>query len=116
LALFHKWVNAHPCPKVILHRTPALVNASLAKIGIAPAAPQLFESLWKIRGKHVDWTDIFGHEIANIHLHLKLGPFDLERWEMLRNMRVTEIHERRRQNPQVLGRLIKDVVEQGKGP
>jgi hypothetical protein len=113
LALFHKWVNQHPCPKVILHRTPDLVNASLKAIGLPPAPLRLFEALWKIKGKHVEWTDLFGHEMANIHLHLKLGPFDLERWEMLRNMKITEIHTRRRQDPQVLSRLMKDAFEHG---
>ena len=105
MAEFHSWVNKHPCPKVILHRTPALVNESLRKMGLPDYPPERFADLWKIHGLHAQWTDLFNENAVDIHLHLKLGPIDLDRWQMLRYLNITEDYTKRKQNPAVWARL-----------
>lgn len=108
LSLFHSWVNKHPCPKVILHRTPALVNDSLARMGLPVCPAELFASLWKVDGLHAQWTDLFNDNAIDIHLHLRLGPFDTERWKMLRYLNVTEDYTKRQQNPLVWEQLQRE--------
>jgi hypothetical protein len=112
MARFHPWVNKHPAPKVILHRTPDLVNDSLVRLGLPPCPQQLFLDLWKIRGLHVEWTDLFNENAANLHAHLKLGPFDAARHGLLRDMRITANWQerQRRQNPEVVARIVKEMA------
>jgi len=105
LAEFHVWVNKHACPKVILHRSPDLVNESLERMGLPAYRPELFLNLWKIRGLHVEWTQLFGEEAPAIFEHLKLGRFDEERWQMLRFLEITEKYTLRCQHPKVWARL-----------
>lgn len=59
LGMFPSWVNLQHCPKVILHRDPKEVNASLLAMGLPPVHPQLFHNLDQIEGLHVPWTDLF---------------------------------------------------------
>lgn len=59
LGLFPDWVAAHPAPKVILHRDPQEVNASLARLGLPAVDPRLFYNLEHIEGLHVPWTNLF---------------------------------------------------------
>jgi hypothetical protein len=88
LGLMPEWVNAHPCPKVILHRSPDEVKASLAAIGLPWPDPALFRKLWEIDGLHVQWSDLFT-DPGPIHWHLRRGGVDFARHKMLRSMRVT---------------------------
>ncbi|CAB4121183.1 hypothetical protein UFOVP154_42 [uncultured Caudovirales phage] len=56
IGAFPEWLNDHPASKVILHRDPVEVIASLDKIGMHGYQPI---DLDKINGLHVEWTDLF---------------------------------------------------------
>lgn len=105
IALFHEWVNAHPAPKVILHRPRDEVNASLAGEGLPRCPPLLFKALEQIKGLHVPWTDLF-RNARPIWDHL-LPPLSMNgrRHAFLCTMRVTAHWRARVQNPNVINRL-----------
>jgi hypothetical protein len=108
LGRFPEWVNAHPSPKVILHRPLEAINRSLQAVGLPWADPQLIENLWKCHGMHTAWSDLFTLPGAKaIHEHLEVGAFDQERWEMLRYLKVTSLWQERAraQNVDVARRL-----------
>lgn len=110
LGLMPEWVNAHPAPKVILHRSAHEVAASLRAIGLPPPAPALYAKLWDIEGLHVEWTDLF-IDPATIHGYLRRGRLDEARHKMLRSMRVTSKWTERAANhsPDALA-AMKDVL------
>jgi hypothetical protein len=109
LGWFPDWVNEHPAPKVILHRPKWEIDASLQKIGLPVCPRELLAGLWRIQGLHVPTYTLFDHRGASdIHMHLGLGPFDYRRWQRLKDMRVTVIPNRRRQNPDVMERLTRE--------
>lgn len=87
IALFPEWVNAHPARKVILHRDMKEVDASLENIGLTPISSHWEGVLDKIRGIHLDWTDVFENP-KHIYEYLLDRPFDAERHEQLREMNV----------------------------
>lgn len=87
IALFPEWVNAHPARKVILHRPLHEVDASLTRIGLTPCGAQWEGALERIRGVHLDWTDLFERP-KNIYEYLLDQPFDADRHAMLREMNV----------------------------
>lgn len=110
IAYFHGWVNDHPCPKVILHRPKAEIDVTLRRIGLPPVEQRLLDCLWKVKGYHVPWTDLFdGKGAVKIHEALRLGAFNCERHQMLRNFHVTENWRQRRQNPAVWNRLKAEI-------
>jgi hypothetical protein len=82
---FVDWVNAHPARKVILHRDPAAIAASLAAIGLSPPPHKLYDRLDKLNGMHVDWREVFDQP-APIYEHLTGLPFDAERHQALRDI------------------------------
>jgi hypothetical protein len=87
---FPDWVNAHPCPKVILHRPKGEIDCALAQIGLPEVPQRLMDCLDLCHGLHVNWTDLFTEEGAQaIHEHLEVGAFDVYRWAMLRYLNVT---------------------------
>lgn len=109
MGYFPDWVNAHPCPKVILHRPKPQIDASLEKIGLPPCPDKLILGLWAIAGLHIPWTDLFERKSAiKVIAHLGLGAFQEQRWARLKDMRVTAIYTNRRQNPAVMERLQRD--------
>lgn len=87
VALFPDWVNAHPARKVILHRPLHEVDESLTKIGLTPCSAQWEGVLARIRGVHLDWTDLFERP-KNVYEYLLDRPFDADRHAMLREMNV----------------------------
>jgi len=106
MALFPDWLNNHPAPKVILHRAPWEIQASLQALGFPSCKQVLFDNLWRVRGMHVDWRWLFSRNAIEIHRHLKIGEMNMRRWNMLKDMRVTANYWQRKQNPHVLERLI----------
>lgn len=109
LALQTDFVNAHPAPKVILHRPREEVSVSLHAIGLPPCAHTLYASLWKVNGLHVEWTELFSNPKPICEY---LGQhFDQERHKMLRSMRVTSKWTERAANhsPKALA-AMKDVL------
>jgi hypothetical protein len=97
LAYLPEWVNAHQCPKVILHRSKAEIDCALAQFGLPEVPQRLLDCLWMCQGLHTEWTDLFTpYGAKEIHEHLEVGAFDLERWEMLRHLIVTSHWQQRR--------------------
>lgn len=111
LPYFHEWVNAHPCPKVILHRPRAEIDQALASERLGPVSKLLMDGLWKCQGLHVDWGNLFDPAGAvEIHEHLRLGAINLERYEMLRRFKISENWRERVQNPEVWQRLSREMA------
>jgi hypothetical protein len=109
LGYWPEWLNAHPAPKVILHREPAQVNASLAKIGLPECPSVLFRNLELIDGLHVYWTELFDNPQL-IHDHLFIADkLQVERHRLLRDMVVTAKWQDKKQNPDVWMRLKEHV-------
>lgn len=75
LGMFPDWVDAHPAPKVILHRDQAEVNASLTALGLPHVDPKLFHNLEQISGLHVHWTELFKNPRA-IWDHIHVTTYD----------------------------------------
>jgi hypothetical protein len=109
MGYFADWANRHQCPKVILHRPKHEIDASLEELGLPPCPERLIHGLWRLEGKHVRWTELFDYSSAfAIHEWLGLGALDVRRWKYLKDMRVTAIHNNRRQDPAVMERLLRD--------
>lgn len=105
LALFHEWVVLHPARKVILHRDPKEVNASLRAVGLPKCPTALFHGLDKIGGLHVQWTDLLRNP-AEIWQHLFPDEdMDLVRHQHLVSFNVQSNWRARVQNVTVLDRL-----------
>lgn len=86
-----EFVNAHPARKVILHRPPAEVAASLERLGLPPLPEGAERALRSIEGMHVPHTALFRRRHAcQIWQHLTGGavPFDRARHERLCEMRI----------------------------
>lgn len=93
IALFPDWLNQHPARKVILHRPLNEVDASLAAIGLPPCGVAWRGVLERIKGAHVDWRNLWKRP-QEIYEFLLRRPFDAERFEQLRQMRVQPDFER----------------------
>lgn len=105
MAFWWEWLNDHPAPKVILHRPPNEVNASLRKLNLPPAPSALFKSLDKVNGLHRPWTDLYRDPRA-LHEHLLFTePFDELRHRFLASMIVNTNYVARVQNMDVWKRL-----------
>lgn len=90
MALLTQFVNAHPAPKVVLHRDLDQVNQSLCRIGLSRVGPIWDKALDKIEALHVPYRDVFDPDCARIiweHLLPNL-PFDVARHANLRAMHV----------------------------
>ncbi len=84
LVLIPEFVNANPCPKVILHRPIAEVNASLERIGLTKVPDHTKDLLTKVNGMHLPWTSLFNPTTADaIHRHLLGRPMDRRRHDEL---------------------------------
>jgi hypothetical protein len=113
LAMFHEWVNAHPCRKVVLHRDPAEVQRALARAGLPNAPRQLFDSLSLIvsNATHVDWREVFRNP-RRVWEDLLGEPFDghqERRHAQLCHLNVTANLNTRAQNMDVLEKLRADI-------
>jgi hypothetical protein len=90
LPLLINWVNAHACPKLVLHRPLTEVNASLERIGLTPLGRAWDGVLEKLDGWHVHYTDLFKPTCARaIWQHLLPGtPWNGTRHSLLSSMHV----------------------------
>lgn len=104
LALFPRWVNKHPCPKVILHRSRDEVAASLAAANLPPCAREVFDGLDRVAGLHRPWTDLYRRP-RMIWEHLRDDAFDGARHKQLAQLNVTCDVPTRVQNPEVMKRI-----------
>lgn len=87
LGMFHRWVNGHPAPKVILHRDPRQVEVSLRRMNLPMCGPEIFTGLDRIVGLHVPWDDLF-YEPERIWRHLMPTAFDAARHNSLKNVNI----------------------------
>jgi hypothetical protein len=87
LGMFPWWVNQHPARKVILHREPRDVNASLNRLNCGSCPPEVFEGLAKIEGMHVPWTDLWDKP-QPIWEHLIGFGFDERRHTLLKTVNI----------------------------
>lgn len=78
-------INQHPARKVILHRDPAEVRASMAILGIR--GDYDFHALDRVEGQHHDWMDLFNNP-KPLYEYLLERPFDEERHDLLRRLNV----------------------------
>lgn len=106
-----EWVNAHPAPKLVLHRDRAEIDRSLAAIGYPPlprAAPALLRA---VRGTHLDYRELFDPVRAReIWATLTRGaPFDGARHAQLTEMRIEPKFDGLRIDPGVTRRLLREV-------
>lgn len=111
LAVFPQWLNAHPAPKVILHRDPHERAASMRRQGIPTPDAGLLANLDKIQGIHVPWTWLFT-DPDPIYRHLLQEPYDVERHRQLSDLKITSRWEIRQSkaNPNVVQRYAKDGI------
>lgn len=91
LPAFPEFVNNHPARKVILHREPAAIAASLERLDVNPyAGPTL--GLDALDGYHLYWANLFERKHAQrIYQYLLDKPwteYAEMRWEELVRMNV----------------------------
>jgi len=117
LALFPEFVNKHPARKVILHRDPAEVDASLIAMGVEPLGKPWIGALDRIVGVHAQWTDIFEPPKAR-HLYefLLQRPFDAKRHEMLVKLNVQMDFEKMKPDRVAARRLFAEFRAMGLAP
>lgn len=107
-ALFPDWLNSHPARKVILHRPLAEVDASLEAIGLPACSRGWHGVLDRINGMHVTWRALW-ESPRLIYEHLLQRPFDAERHELLRQMRVQPDFERVDIDPAHTARMMRAI-------
>lgn len=89
LALLPDFVNAHPCPKVIVHRDLDQCDQSLVSIGLSRLSSRWFQALDRIQGLHVYYECLFDpHYAEKILNHLTDLPFDAARHAQLCAMHI----------------------------
>ena len=81
-------LNLYPARKVILHRDPAEICASLQMPELLERIEHMQTSLCDIDGMHVRWDQMFD-DPAPIYEHLLQRPFDGERHAELVRLQVT---------------------------
>jgi hypothetical protein len=103
---FPDFLAKHPAKKVILHRDPYEVDASLKRAGLPEVGLTALAALQKIEGLHVDWQVLFDAP-ALIHQWL-FGTYhhDKVRHAALRKLNVQVDFEKVDPDPTVCRRLI----------
>lgn len=77
------WVNSQECPKVIIHRDVGDVIRSMREVGMPPVFEGDADSLNRIIGLHVPFSDLFDENAQGIWEHLVITPFNRERHQEL---------------------------------
>lgn len=85
--LFTDWMDAQAARKVVLHRPVSEINESLRRIGIKEVANDCDDALWRIKGMHVDWRDMWGNP-RPIYEFLLQKEFDERRHAQLAGLNV----------------------------
>lgn len=84
---FHKMAKVHPSRKVVLHRDISECSKSLMDLGFPPLSKYWENALDKIPGRHYHWLDVFNKDKAkDIYEFLLQKPFDVERWEWIKEI------------------------------
>lgn len=89
LQLLPDWVNAHPAPKLVLHRTDEMIIRSVEKLGcVSRLVRGTNERLGQIRGIHIDYKLLFDPYHARDCAEFLGVPFDAHRHIELVQMNV----------------------------
>lgn len=88
--LYPDWVNAQKCPKVVLVRDVREINTSLRALGLAELIPARHEArLAAVKNAmFVRYDDLFMLSRAAVIADYLGVPFDPDRYDILRQMRV----------------------------
>lgn len=88
--LYPDWVNSQRCPKVVLVRDIREINTSLRALGLVELIPAKHEArLASIKNAmFVPYDDMFSLTKAAVIAHHLGVPFDIDRYDVLRQMRV----------------------------
>ncbi len=87
LPLHADFVNAHPAPKVIVHRSREAIDQSLVAIGLTRLRAHWDGALNRLEGMHVDYRSLFQPKPArDIFEYLTHLPFDEARHRQLSEM------------------------------
>lgn len=107
LALFPRWLEAHPAKKIILRRDPKQIRASLRRVGLDEGTREWTLELRDIRGLHIDWQVLFTEpELIHHYLFGDEIPFDKARHEVLAKLNVQADFEKIDPDPVVTRRLL----------
>lgn len=111
IRMFGEFLAKHPARKVILHRDPTEINASLSEIGLPEIdGEKVSTMLQSIKGLHFQWTDLFSERQAElIHEFLLEKPFDTERHQVLMAMSIEPAYERVPYDKAVMRELLKEL-------
>lgn len=102
LALLPDFVNRHLARKVVIHRNLSEVNQSLVSTGLSPLSPLWKGALERIEADYrLHYHQLFDPANAKvIYEHLTSEPFDLVRFEQLRDMHVEPYFDQVRIKPE----------------
>lgn len=113
-----EWVNAQPCPKLILHRPEDEIFASLGQLGLADAIqPGDSDKLYLINGHHVDMKSLMEHGLAahRAWRHLRPDvPFNGDRWQHYAEMNVQPQCQRIMPDHTTTQRLVDELFDMAK--
>lgn len=88
--LYPDWINQQTCPKVVLVRDVREINNSLRALGLVELIPSRHEARLAAvkKAMFIPYDDLLGLGCAAaVAKHLEV-PFDLDRYDLLRQMRV----------------------------
>lgn len=110
-----EWVNAQPCPKIILHRPEAEIMSSLSVLGVGDAVG-LGEArrLSDLRGSHHAWTRLWDSPVRARRIWKICHPdkpFDHARWLHYREMNIQPQLSRIRPDREATQRLVDEVFD-----
>lgn len=106
IALFPDWLHQHPARKVILHRELNEVDASLEAIGLPRCSLAWAGVLECVSGMHLPWRALWDSP-KQIYEFLLQRPFDAERFNELRQMRIQPDFERVDIDPAHTQRMVR---------
>lgn len=115
LGLFPDFLLRHPARKVVLHRNPAEINASLRNAGLPKVNIDWYAGLRNLTGDnvmHVEWDVLFkGPQIIHHFLFGSRFPFDQVRHALLAKMNVQMDFEKIDPDPKATREMIKRIRE-----
>jgi hypothetical protein len=111
--LYPDWVNSHDCPKIILYRRMAEINASLNRLGLVQLGElQHMARIDAIKHKIVlPYEQLFTHKSAAAMAHFLGVPFDPVRHDLLMQMRVEPMFKHLHVGREAVTDLMKRINE-----
>lgn len=109
IALFPRFLRAHPARKVIVHRPIDDINTSLSRAGLPMITNKWKSLLDSIEGMHVGWNELF-EKPQPIYEYLTELPFDSERHAELMKMHVQPFRDRIEINRELMNELAREAA------